>query len=149
MMFVQTKESPVLILRNRKREKFDNDHKLPSIFPTHPSFVFMSMIYVRYQYTTWRLSCVSGYGLSCSAPITNTSVTQVVPSPSAITPSAASASVGVNISNSSVTPANQNSSITENGTDTREYAPLLQYFMLTSSVVFIRVPSVKPQPVKR
>ncbi|PFX31452.1 Tectonic-2 [Stylophora pistillata] len=104
---------------------------------------------IRYQYTTWRLSCVSGYGLSCSAPITNTSVTQVVPSPSAITPSAASASVGVNISNSSVTPANQNSSITENGTDTREYAPLLQYFMLTSSVVFIRVPSVKPQPVKR
>lgn len=148
------------IERNGKREKFDND-KIPAILSTLPPFVLMLIFPVffriRYQYTTWQLSCVSGYGVSCSAPVTNTSVKQVVPSPSAITPTAASSLVSVNISNSLVTPANQNSSKTENGTkngtkngtETREYAPLFQNFMLKSSVVFIKVPSVKPQPVKR
>lgn len=119
--------------------------------------IFPVFFRIRYQYTTLRLSCVSGYGVSCSAPVTNTSVKQVVLSPSAITPTAASSLVSVNISNSSVTLANQNSSKTENGTkngtengtETREYAPLFQNFMLKSSVVFIKVPSVKPQPVKR
>lgn len=158
-----TKYNPLPISRierNGKREKFDND-KIPAILSTLPPFVLMLIFPVffriRYQYTTWRLSCVSGYGVSCSAPVTNTSVKQVVPSPSAITPTAASSLVSVNISNSSVTLANQNSSKTENGTkngtengtETREYAPLFQNFMLKSSVVFIKVPSVKPQPVKR
>lgn len=162
-----TKYNPLPISRierNGKREKFDND-KIPAILSTLPPFVLMLIFPVffriRYQYTTWRLSCVSGYGVSCSAPVTNTSVKQVVLSPSAITPTAASSLVSVNISNSSVTLANQNSSKTENGTkngtkngtengtETREYAPLFQNFMLKSSVVFIKVPSVKPQPVKR
>ena len=162
-MFLWTKYNPLPISRierNGKREKFDND-KIPAILSTRPPFVLMLIFPVffriRYQYTTWRLSCVSGYGVSCSAPVTNTSVKQVVPSPSAITPTAASSLVSVNISNSSVTLANQNSSKTENGTkngtengtETREYAPLFQNFMLKSSVVFIKVPSVKPQPVKR
>lgn len=158
-----TKYNPLPISRierNGKREKFDND-KIPAILSTLPPFVLMLIFPVffriRYQYTTWRLSCVSGYGVSCSAPVTNTSVKQVVLSPSAITPTAASSLVSVNISNSSVTLANQNSSKTENGTkngtengtETREYAPLFQNFILKSSVVFIKVPSVKPQPVKR
>ena len=158
-----TKYNPLPISRierNGKREKFDND-KIPAILSTLPPFVLMLIFPVffriRYQYTTWRLTCVSGYGVSCSAPVTNTIVKQVVLSPSIITPTAASSLVSVNISNSSVTPANQNSSKTENGTkngtkngtETREYAPLFQNFMLKSSVVFIKVPSVKPQPVKR
>lgn len=142
------------IERNGKREKFDND-KIPAILSTLPPFVLMLIFqcFFRYQYTTWRLSCVSGYGVSCSAPVTNTIVKQVVLSPSAITPTAASSLVSANISNSSVTLVNQNSSKTENGTEngteTREYTPLFQNFMLKSSVVFIKVPSVKPQPVKR
>ena len=158
-----TKYNPLPISRierNGKREKFDND-KIPAILSTLPPFVLMLIFPVffriRYQYTTLRLSCVSGYGVSCSAPVTNTIVKQVVLSPSAITPTAASSLVSVNISNSSVTLANQNSSKTENGTkngtengtETREYTPLFQNFMLKSSVVFIKVPSVKPQPVKR
>lgn len=156
-----TKYNPLPISRierNGKREKFDND-KIPAILSTLPPFVLMLIFqcFFRYQYTTWRLSCVSGYGVSCSAPVTNTIVKQVVLSPSAITPTAASSLVSANISNSSVTLANQNSSKTENGTkngtengtETREYTPLFQNFMLKSSVVFIKVPSVKPQPVKR
>lgn len=156
-----TKYNPLPISRierNGKREKVDND-KIPAILSTLPPFVLMLIFqcFFRYQYTTWRLSCVSGYGVSCSAPVTNTIVKQVVLSPSAITPTAASSLVSVNISNSSVTLANQNSSKTENGTkngtengtETREYTPLFQNFMLKSSVVFIKVPSVKPQPVKR
>lgn len=156
-----TKYNPLPISRierNGKREKFDND-KIPAILSTLPPFVLMLIFqcFFRYQYTTWRLSCVSGYGVSCSAPVTNTIVKQVVLSPSAITPTAASSLVSVNISNSSVTLANQNSSKTENGTkngtengtETREYTPLFQNFMLKSSVVFIKVPSVKSQPVKR
>lgn len=152
-----TKYNPLPISRierNGKREKFYND-KIPVLLSTLPPFVLMLIFqcFFRYQYTTWRLSCVSGYGVSCSAPVTNTIVKQVVLSPSAITPTAASSLVSVNISNSSVTLANQNSSKTENGTEngteTREYTPLFQNFMLKSSVVFIKVPSVKPQPVKR
>lgn len=36
-----------------------------------------------------------------------------------------------------------------NNTGTRQYEPRFQYFMVTSSVVFIKVPAEKPQRVKR
>ena len=102
-----------------------------------------------YRYTTWQFKCVSGYGLSCSLAGNDTNFTQVVSSPSAITPTAASSSVNLSITNSSVTPAKQNSSSSENGAQAREYAPRFQNFVITSSVVFIKVPAVKPQRVKR
>lgn len=107
------------------------------------------LTHTSYRYTTWQFKCVSGYGLSCSLSGNDTRLTQVVPSPSAITPTAASSSVNLNITNSSLTPAKQNSSSIENGTEAREYAPRFQYFMITSSVVFVKVPAVKPQRVKR
>ena len=69
------------------------------------------------------------------------------------------------VSNSSVTPT-QNSSVTQstsplgtsvsvtrrsvvNNTGTRLYERQFQYFMITSSVVFIKVPAEKPPRVKR
>ena len=64
----------------------------------------------------------------------NSSVTQSTSSPSRMT---LEASVSVN----------RRSSV--NNTGTRQYEPRFQYFMITSSVVFIKVPAEKPPRVKR
>lgn len=56
------------------------------------------------------------------------------------------------IVSSSITPVNNNnndSSSQKNRTEARKYPPFFQHFLVTSSVIFIKVPAVKPQRVKR
>ena len=120
------------------------------------SLIFDVVSVFSYQYTTWKFQCTSGSGVSCFLPAsnrTNTSFTSVVPSPSVtITPS--HSLVNQSVANVSVSMStflgNQNTSPDdETDNKTRSYGSRFQYFLVSTSVVFIKVPSEKPARVKR
>jgi len=72
----------------------------------------------------------------------------LIPTSLTDTPATAGTSTSRYIVSSSVTPVNK-SSPQGNRTGTRQYPPHFQYFRVTSSLVFIKVPAEKPQRVKR
>ena len=105
---------------------------------------------------TWKLNCASGFGVSCLGPeptASNNTVTatssnaSVTPSTRAAINATRTVTVTLNVASQSVSSPPDQKNVTNN--TEREYGTRFQYFLVTSSVTFIKVPTTDPPRVKR